>query len=209
LGCWRLSAGSFAFRATQQTWSEDRTERSIQGCSIDRGDVSIVTMAANANATASLRAEDLTLEQRKQVAERVGNRVGGPYPTPDVAPSSARRKAPRVTRSYVEEARRKRAHHKRYPGGDRESRRARTQTEVDALGAKGEAHKALDGSGFHFPVVDRADLLDAIKAVNRARAGERPSIRKFLIARAKALGLSHLIPSHWEASADRRARDAL
>ena len=79
-----LSECSFAFRATAQTWSEDKTERSIRECSIHRGDISIVTTAANPNATASLRAEGLTLEQRERIAARVGERVCGPYSTPDL-----------------------------------------------------------------------------------------------------------------------------
>jgi hypothetical protein len=81
-----------------------------------------------------------------------------------------------------------------------EFRRDRTQAEVDRLGEQGLAHKALDGSGYHFPVENEGDLRNAIEAVNRARAGERWSIRKFLIRRAKELGLMALIPRHWEAA---------
>jgi uncharacterized protein len=56
-----LSEASFAFRATKQTWSEDKTERTLREVAIHRGDVSIVTTAANPSATASLRGRELTL----------------------------------------------------------------------------------------------------------------------------------------------------
>ena len=79
---------SFAFRATKQQWSEDRTERLLEEINLHRGDCSLVTTAANPNATASLRAESLPMEARERLVERVGQRCGGgrvpraPDPTP-------------------------------------------------------------------------------------------------------------------------------
>jgi hypothetical protein len=117
-----------------------------------------------------------------------------PKPSKPRRVSSTNRRKARATTSvsYIEIARAKRARH-----GER--RRQRTQAEIAALGAKGEAHKAFDGS-WHFPVANEEDLRDAIKAIGRARPAERWAIRKFLIGRARALGLSHLIPSNWTAS---------
>jgi HK97 family phage prohead protease len=67
---------SFAFEATSQDWSSDHTERVIKGVNLHRGDVSLVSMAANPSSTAVLR-EGLTLEQRRSAAERIGKRVTG------------------------------------------------------------------------------------------------------------------------------------
>jgi len=66
---------SFAFRATQQEWNEDYTERLIRECSIHRGDVSIVTTGANPDTTgeitASIRSDDGAFELR------VGKQISG------------------------------------------------------------------------------------------------------------------------------------
>lgn len=57
------------------------------------------------------------------------------------------------------------------------------------------------GSGGRFPIRNAADLAKAIKAVGRAKGGEagRKAVRRFIIARAKALGLSSQIPANWAA----------
>jgi HK97 family phage prohead protease len=52
-----------------------------------------------------------------------------------------------------------------------------------------------DGS---YPIADRDDLTNAIRAVGRG-AGSHNAIRKHIMARAKALGLSSLIPDSWQA----------
>jgi HK97 family phage prohead protease len=74
-----LSEMSFAFKATDQEWSKAKDKRYVLSAGIHKGDVSIVTSAANPNATATVRAQDLTLEQRERIAERVGDRICGPY----------------------------------------------------------------------------------------------------------------------------------
>lgn len=53
--------------------------------------------------------------------------------------------------------------------------------------------------GGRFPIRDRDDLLKAIRAVGRARGGEkgRTQVRRFIIKRARALGLTDLIPDTW------------
>lgn len=52
-----------------------------------------------------------------------------------------------------------------------------------------------------FPIRNRSDLEKAIKAVGRATGGEtgRRLVRRYIIRRAKALGLSNLIPANWNA----------
>jgi len=67
------------------------------------------------------------------------------------------------------------------------------------LAAKGQAMPDPKGGGGRFPIRNRADLEKAIKAVGRAKGGEagRQKVRRFIISRAKALGLSSLIPNSW------------
>lgn len=55
--------------------------------------------------------------------------------------------------------------------------------------------------GGRFPIRNRADLENAIRAVGRAKGGEagRAAVRRFIIKRARALGLAELIPDTWNA----------
>lgn len=69
--------------------------------------------------------------------------------------------------------------------------------ELKALGAKGEAFKNSDGS-FSYPIADGEDLKNAVHAVGRGNA-DHNDIRKFIIARAAALGMSDAIPDNWSA----------
>ena len=62
-----LSEMSFAFRATDQDWNDDYTNRLIRSVSIHRGDVSIVTMGANPTTSSSVtfrEAEEALVELR-------------------------------------------------------------------------------------------------------------------------------------------------
>lgn len=55
--------------------------------------------------------------------------------------------------------------------------------------------------GGRFPIRNRSDLENAIRAVGRAEGGEagRAKVRRFIIKRARALGLTDLIPATWTA----------
>jgi HK97 family phage prohead protease len=210
---------SFAFRATRQEWNKDKTQRTVRECSIHRGDVSLVGMAANPGATATLRAEDLTLEQRERIAQRIGERVCGPRW--GLAPGSADGwanieqiarnlgergrsqiavPAPLPVRSYLPIAKARRAKARRGSRAPGERRRARTQAEVDKLGEAHLAWKKPDGTGYSFPIEDASDVKNALIAVSRARPAWRPPIRKFIMRRARALKCSDLIPPTWMAS---------
>lgn len=50
-----------------------------------------------------------------------------------------------------------------------------------------------------FPIANRADLENAIRAVGRVAGGEqeRRKVRRFIIKRARALNLQQLIPDTW------------
>jgi HK97 family phage prohead protease len=50
-----LASMSFGFRVTKQTWSDDRTLRTIQAVDLNRGDVSVVGQPANHATTVDAR----------------------------------------------------------------------------------------------------------------------------------------------------------
>lgn len=53
--------------------------------------------------------------------------------------------------------------------------------------------------GGRFPIRNGTDLHNAIRAVGRAKGGEagRNAVRRFIIKRANALGMSDAIPDNW------------
>lgn len=63
--------------------------------------------------------------------------------------------------------------------------------------------KAMPGRGDdpgRFPIRNRADLENAIRAVGRVRPNTeaaRAKVRRFIIKRARALGLTNLVPDTW------------
>lgn len=74
--------------------------------------------------------------------------------------------------------------------------------QLKALGAKGHAFKNPDGS-YSYPIADAEDLTNAIHAVGRGGASH-DAIRKYIIGRAKALGLSSKIPDSWNSDGSMR-----
>jgi hypothetical protein len=74
-----------------------------------------------------------------------------------------------------------------------------TSTRRD-LAKQGKALPDASGSGGRFPIRNRSDLEKAIQAVGRAKGGEegRRKVRRFIVKRARALGLAQLIPSSWQ-----------
>lgn len=67
-----------------------------------------------------------------------------------------------------------------------------------SMASKGQAMPDPERGG-RFPIRNRADLERAIKAVGRAKGGDsgRRAVRRYIMRRAKALGLASLIPSSW------------
>jgi hypothetical protein len=72
-------------------------------------------------------------------------------------------------------------------------------SERSALAAKGKAMPDKSGSGGRFPITNRDDLIRAIRAVGRAKGGEegRRTVRRYIMRRARELGLANLIPDNW------------
>jgi hypothetical protein len=67
-----------------------------------------------------------------------------------------------------------------------------SQADRDAMAKSGAA--MADGA---YPIADEDDLHKAIHAVGRGRHDSHDAIRRHIIARAEALGLSSLIPEDW------------
>lgn len=60
-----------------QEWSEDFTKREILAANINRGDVSIVTLAANEATSVAFRGIEVSLERRRETAREIGGRITG------------------------------------------------------------------------------------------------------------------------------------
>lgn len=72
------------------------------------------------------------------------------------------------------------------------------------LASQGKAVKTSGSSdnSASFPITNADDLKRAIKAVGRAKPADRAKIRRHIIRRARALGLSKLIPASWGETSD-------
>jgi HK97 family phage prohead protease len=210
-----MSECSFAFRATRQEWSKDKSERTLLEVGIHKGDISIVNHAANPNATASVRAGNLTLEQRERMAKRVGNDVRGPSFTFDASSSGRSRIAepkpePRH-RSYVEEAKRKRAQLRRgrddgaptRPSDTGRSSRARAALALSASRAASRralGDLLLSPHGPDWEMGSVADIHKAVIAVEigRAHGGKEDAIKAWIHKRATDMGVPEMVPADWK-----------
>jgi HK97 family phage prohead protease len=80
---------SFAFVATAQRWSDDRSERTLDAVSINRGDVSIVNFGANPATTATVRHSEMAIERRESRIAEIGKRVQRRVPITGLAARSS------------------------------------------------------------------------------------------------------------------------
>jgi hypothetical protein len=69
--------------------------------------------------------------------------------------------------------------------------------ELAILGAKGQAFANPDGH-WSFPTADREDVENAVQSIGRAPEALRTAVRKYIYARASAMGLGHLLPPTWK-----------
>ena len=77
---------------------------------------------------------------------------------------------------------------------------AKTPSGSPTQAARDESEQAGSAmKGGRFPINNKEDLRRAIQAVGRAKGGEagRQAVRRFIIKRARALGLTDMIPSNW------------
>lgn len=197
---------SFAFKVTRQKWDENYEKREILEVDLHRGDISIVGRAASpatqGTVDIGLRSRG-ELEQRRRNAEMIGQRmftaVGHPGEVITETLGSGLHVASTVpvAPSYTSLARAKRD--RAMTAGSIKRRGDKyTQTEVDELGREGKAHKAADGH-YHFPIKDHEDVKNAVKALGRIPAAERPSVRRFVMKRARELKATYAIPATWKA----------
>lgn len=70
-----------------------------------------------------------------------------------------------------------------------------------SLAKQGKAMPDSEGSGGRFPIRNRSDLANAIRAVGRAKGGDagRAKVRRYIMRRARELGLISMIPDTWKA----------
>lgn len=74
------------------------------------------------------------------------------------------------------------------------------------LAQQGRALPGRDGAPGRFPIRNRTDLENAIRAVGRvspATDTQRALVRRFIVRRARALGLLNLIPDTWDTTTGR------
>lgn len=69
------------------------------------------------------------------------------------------------------------------------------------LAKQGKAMPDPEGGGGRFPIRNAGDLANAIRAVGRAKGGEegRRKVRRYIMRRARELGLTSRIPDNWSA----------
>lgn len=82
-----------------------------------------------------------------------------------------------------------------------------TADQLKAMGGKGQAFKNPDGS-FSYPIGDADDLANAVRAVGRGGA-DHDAIRKYVVGRAKSLGLTSKIPDNWNSDGSLRSGPTL
>lgn len=189
---------SFAFRVTRQQWDADFTKREIMEVDLHRGDISIVGRAASpaTQGLVDVRGRRGTLEQRRKQAELIGKRfVGIPAVDVGLGMSLGRSRNGGLVPSYASIARAKRARAMAGASSWRASSKY-TQAEIDKLGGEGKAFGPDPKGHYSYPCADEDDLRKGIRAVGRGNASHR-AIRRFLMKRAKEMGLSKLIPATW------------
>lgn len=79
-----------------------------------------------------------------------------------------------------------------------DGRASRPAHEIAKLGAQGKAFKNPDGH-WSFPIETAADLQNAVAAINRAPAGVRDAVKRYILRRAREMNLQHLVPNSWTA----------
>lgn len=76
-----------------------------------------------------------------------------------------------------------------------------SKADMGKEGRQNLANKGKAMPGGRFPITNSDDLDRAIQAVGRAAGGDagRAKVRRFIIKRAKELGLESRIPNNWAA----------
>lgn len=214
---------SFAFRATDDVWSERDTKRLVRSATIHKGDVSVVTHGANSATSVGIRSMVEELENRlgtcdskhdraeiensiRKLQGLVGSRPN-PAPVSRSALNLARARARRVGRSSSRAAPTGAAFARTGLERAKLARRATlplyrprsfSYGEVQALGRKNpaEAFKRLNGT-YAWPITDEEDVRDAILAIGRTPKNEVLAVKRWVLMSAERVGGKGLIPKGW------------
>lgn len=207
---------SFSFRvpsSAAETWSPDGGTRTIHALDMDNGDVSVVRNGANPSTEVSVRgAAAGTFEVRTAggliaVFDRQMGAAG--YTAPEGADECPECGGDGWASDHVGTC--------KMCGGlgwvdpDEDDRAAGgnyAAHQMAQLGAKGMAFKNPDGH-WSFPTATPGDVQRAIQAIGRAPEPVRAAVRRYIMARARKLGLSHLIPSSWASDGALRSSSPL
>jgi Phage head maturation protease len=198
---------SVAFRCSSDSWNEDRSRREIKEASVHRGDCTVCNFGANdaASATISERGEAGEKERRayaeslKGATERrmcpvagfTADDARGMFDMPPANRTRGRSQiavpAPIIVRSYVEQARAKRA---KLRGGRVKATRASSDLVLSPFGRDWEISTPGD--------VARAVLQAEI---GHAAGPNEDAIKAWIFKRAEALDLTEMVPSGWKNAA--------
>lgn len=80
-------------------------------------------------------------------------------------------------------------------------------SDLSTSARKQDASQGTAMPGGRYPINNKADLQNAIRAVGRAKGGAagRAAVRRFIMKRAKALNASDMIPDTWAADGSLKA----
>ena len=187
---------SFAFRTIRQEWNDEETTRRMMELSLDRGDVSIVTNGANPKTSMNLRGLSDALALITRMDPQTAATEMRALSDPEMSQvSAAHTLLGHLMGMCVEPADDETGGGSgMYSAGDVfEWRAAEKYSDADRAAMAKSGDALPDGS---YPIKDQEDLANAIHAVGRG-GDPHGTIRKHIMARAKALGLSKMIPSDW------------
>lgn len=190
---------SFGFEVVKDTWTDDEgreataisgTRRTIQEVKLH--EVSAVTFPAYETTTLSARsaavANDAVRAAAKGVREAAEDMLA--YLERSGAHDEARTVRMAIDRAAI----------------------ARLDERAEKYNADDRKHMASAGQAMpdgSFPIKDAEDLKNAIHAVGRASNNSHNAVRKHIIARAKALGLSSDIPDNWNADGSLKEQNSV
>lgn len=211
---------SFAFRVPEggDDWSlSDFNYPQRTLLNVELVDVAPVITPAYPDATAALRAVDgavQSLSQRFQaepaeirslLAENMGvklfKRSDRPSVTvnaPSVTTGTYSTGTIEITADIPQEETNMNADELRAAWYEAEIRAKYDAAQMKKMGSSGEAMPNAKGEP-SYPIADEEDLHNAIHAIGRGHASHE-AIRQHIIARAKALGLTHMLPADWNVS---------
>lgn len=205
---------SFAFRVKADKWSDDDSQRRLTEVSLHKGDVSVVNFGANPATSAQLNMRSVLDYLASVTPDEAAAELRALGAAPNADASRAARAAERLAevRRLIpgREARSlSRAEALAVVSGDLELSQRADQGNIETpnaadLNAAARKYAASRGwamSNGSYPIRPAnmhgaSDLDAAVRAVGRG-SGSHDAIRKHIVTRGRAIGLSDKIPSNW------------